>query len=573
MMALKAHDKGLEFICAANPEVPALLSGDPGRLRQVLTNLVGNALKFTHAGEIAVRASLVSDSHDEVVIRFSVRDTGIGIPADKQEILFQKFTQADASTTRKYGGTGLGLAIAKQLAEMMGGEIGVISEEGSGSEFWFTCRLGRQTGEQCKEAPFPAEIRGVHVLVVDDNLTNREIVTAHLRSWAVRTEDAPDGPSALKALYAASDAGDPFQAAIIDMQMPGMDGATLGRTIRNEEEFHDMKLILFTSLGQRGDAKKMRDAGFSGYLTKPARQSELMECLAAVLSGSVQPGPGQPIVTRHAVHELKRGMLRILLAEDNITNQQVAIAILGKLGYRVDAVANGAEAIRALETIPYDLVLMDVQMPEMDGLEATRRIRDPLSGVKEHSIPVIAMTAHAMKRDREQCLNAGMNDFLSKPVVPQVLAEMLEKWLPRIPAKVSEHCIEKPDTGRPAPTLITSSQPVFDKESMLARMMGDEDLAKIIIDGFLEDMPRQIASLKEYLATGDAAGAERQVHSMKGASANIGAERFRKIAYEMEIKARGKNLPWVAARMEELEFSFDELKDTILGRRKQSENW
>jgi PAS domain S-box-containing protein len=429
LLALRAHDKGLEFICAAAPNVPSYLRGDPGRLRQVLTNLTGNAIKFTHKGEIAVRASMVSETDDETLIRFSIKDTGIGIPAGKQELLFNKFTQGDASTTRKYGGTGLGLAISKQLAEMMGGEIGVESNEGQGSEFWFTARFAIQVEQEHLLQP-PAEIRGVHVLVVDDNTTNREVLMTQLLVWGVRSEEAPNGPLALQALYLAHDAGDPFRVAFIDMQMPGMDGTALGRIIKTDEKLKDISMVLCSSLGQRGESRQMQKIGFTAYLTKPVRYREIIDCLSAVLAGTVTSSQTQPIVTRHSIREMHRGVLRILLAEDNITNQQVAVGILKKLGLRADAVANGAEALKALETIPYDLVLMDVQMPEMNGIDATRQIRDPQSKVRDHRIPIIAMTANAMQGDREKCLEAGMNDYVPKPISPQVLAKALDKWLP-----------------------------------------------------------------------------------------------------------------------------------------------
>jgi PAS domain S-box-containing protein len=420
-LALRAHDKGIEFICAAAPDIPPYLCGDPGRLRQILTNLTGNAVKFTHKGEIAVRAGLVSETDADAVLRFSIKDTGIGIPAEKHNILFQKFTQADASTTRQYGGTGLGLAISKQLAERMGGEIGFVSEEGHGSEFWFTVRLGKQPAGAQPESLPSADIRGVHILIVDDNATNREVLITQFKAWGVRAEETPDGPAALQALYHARNADDPFRAAILDMQMPGMDGAILARIIKADETLKDTRLILLSSLGQRGDARKMEEIGFAAYLTKPARQSELLGCLSAVLAGTGAAQPAQPIVTRHAIREMRRGAVRILLAEDNITNQMVAVGILKKLGLRADAVANGAEAVKALETLPYDLVLMDVQMPEMDGLEATRAIRNPRSAVRNHRIPIIAMTAHAMQGDRERCLEAGMNDYVTKPVDPRTL--------------------------------------------------------------------------------------------------------------------------------------------------------
>ena len=377
-VALRAHDKGLEFICAAAPDVPAYLRGDPGRLRQVLTNLAGNAIKFTEAGEIVVRASLVSETGNEAVIRFSVRDTGIGIPADKQQLLFQKFTQADASTTRKYGGTGLGLAISKQLVGMMNGEIGIESEKGLGSEFWFTARFVKQA--KCERDLAPSvDICGVRVLVVDDNATNCEVLTTQLQSWGVRSEDAHDAFTALKALYLARDGGDPFQVAILDMQMPGMDGLTLGRAIKADKTLDGVHLVLLSSLGQRGDAKQMEEVGFSAYLTKPVRQSEIFDCLTAVLAGTAL----QPIVTRHSIREMRRRPGRILLAEDNTTNQDVALGILEKLGLRADAVANGAEAVHALKPSPMIWYSWTFRCPRWTGwrLHATSAIRDPRSSI------------------------------------------------------------------------------------------------------------------------------------------------------------------------------------------------
>ncbi|MHB8892330.1 MAG: PAS domain S-box protein, partial [Candidatus Limnocylindrales bacterium] len=368
MPAVRAHDRGLEFICAVAPDVPGHVSGDPGRLRQVLLNLAGNALKFTHEGEVSVRAGLVSETDTHIVVRFAVKDTGIGIPANKQGILFQKFTQADASTTRRYGGTGLGLAISKRLVELMDGEIGLVSEEGRGSEFWFTVRLAKQPERE--HIPIPTtEIRGVHILVVDDNDTNREVLVAQLGAWGVRPLAVRDGPSALLALAAAMNAGDPFEAAILDMQMPDMDGTALAQAIKADEALCHTRLVLMTSLGHRGDARRMEEVGFAAYLVKPARQSDLFDSLSTVLAGAAASPVTPHIVTRHAIREMRRGGARILLAEDNVTNQQVALGILNKLGLHADAVGDGAEAIRSLETIPYDLVLMDVQMPEMDGLE------------------------------------------------------------------------------------------------------------------------------------------------------------------------------------------------------------
>ena len=566
LLALRAHDKGLEFICAAAPEVPAHLSGDPGRLRQVLINLAGNAVKFTHQGEIAVRATLVSETATEVVLRFSVKDTGIGIAADKQDLMFQKFTQADASTTRQYGGTGLGLAISKQLAEIMGGEIGVESEEGRGSEFWFTARLGKQAG-MARNAMPPAQIRGVHILVVDDSPTNREILAAQLNAWGTRSEETSDGPGALLALARARDAGDPFAAVILDMQMPGMDGEDLARAIKSDATLAKTILVLMTSIGQRGDARHMEELGFAAYLVKPARQSDLFDCLAAVLAGAAVALPVRPIVTRHAIREMRRGAVRILLAEDNITNQQVALGILGKLGLRADAVANGAEAVSALESIAYDLVLMDVQMPKMDGLEATGHIRDPRSAVLNHLVPIIAMTAHAMQGDRQRCLDAGMNDYVTKPVSPQALSEALARWLPG-----DDAAGPKDESAEPEAAIAEEAEAaagddletqVFDRLGLLARLMDDEDLALTVVDGFLEDVPRQIGALRSYLDAGDVEGSIRQAHTIKGASANVGGELLRAAAFDMEKAAQTGDLSAVKARLPDLQARFARLKEAM----------
>ena len=556
MLAQSAYHKGLEFICGSAPEVPTYLCGDPGRLRQVLMNLAGNAVKFTLKGEVAVRTSLVSETETQAVLRFSIKDTGIGIPPDKQKNLFQKFTQANASTTRQYGGTGLGLAISKQLVGLMGGEIGLVSSEGEGSEFWFTVRLGKQPDKAYAENLPYADLKSVHVLVVDDNATNRDLLMALFAAWGVRAEEAPDGPSALQALYRARDAGDPFRVAILDMQMPDMDGAELARLIRADETLSDTLLVMMSSLGQRGDAKKMEQIGFSAYLTKPARQSELFGCLTAMLSCSAQPGPPQSIVTRHVVRELRRGAVRILLVEDNVTNQQVAVSILKKLGLRADAVANGQEAIRSLESLPYDLVLMDVQMPEMDGYEATREIRNPESYVLNHQIPVIAMTANAMKGDREKCHEAGMNDYLSKPVSPHELAAMLDRWLPRDTAAI----ITDQETESPGETAAVftrkSEAKVFDRAGLIARLMDDEDLARTIVAGFLGEMPHQIRVLKDCLESGDFDGARRRAHTIKGASANVGGEAMRESAFDIEQAAGAADPQSIMSSMADLEYRF-----------------
>jgi len=427
MMALKVQRKGLEFLCFVSPDVPSFLTGDPGRLRQVLVNLVGNAVKFTHAGEIEVRVTPVSESDGEIVVRFSVRDTGIGIPKEKQEDLFLEFTQVDVSTTRHYGGTGLGLAISKQLAEIMGGEIGVHSKEGNGSEFWFTASLEKKPDAKPLPLP-PVEVNGVRILVIDDNATNREILLTQFRAWRMRPGEAPNGETGLRLLREAAEAGDPYRIAVLDMEMPGMDGEQLGTAIRATNAFSETRLVMMTSVGRRGDARRFQEIGFSAYMTKPVRRSELFHMLSVVLSGEAQHFV-RPLITRHSIRELHRRNTTLLLVEDNIVNRKVALGILKKLGLHVDTATNGIEALKAMETTPYDLVLMDVQMPEMDGFEATREIRNPQSPIPNHDVPIIAMTAHAMQGYRDKCLKAGMDDYISKPVNPQSLGDMVTKWL------------------------------------------------------------------------------------------------------------------------------------------------
>ena len=557
-LAIRAHEKGLEILCSADTDVPALLQGDPGRLRQILTNLTGNAIKFTHHGEVAVRANLVSETNADVILRFSVRDTGIGIPSDKTDILFDKFTQADTSTTRQYGGTGLGLSISKQLVELMGGEIGVKSGEGLGSEFWFTVRLAKQPADaRITKINTLVDLQGMRILVIDDNATNREILMKLLTAWGGLPEETPDGYSAMQMLSQAKEAGNPFAVAILDMQMPGMDGGTLGRAIKADARLADTAMVMMTSLGQQGDARRYSGIGFAAYLTKPVRQPELRGCLAAVLTGQEQRPAPCPIATRHTVRDRQHSMKRILVADDNITNQAVALGILKNLGYSADAVADGFEAVKSLETIGYTLVLMDVQMPEMDGIEATRIIRDSRTPGFNHSIPIIAMTAHAMQGDREWCLEAGFDDYLSKPVDPQALSEMLDKWLPKY-----EMADTQPVSLAPP---VRKKVPVFDRTDLMARLMNDEKLARLIISTFLEDLPNQLKSLKNYVNQGDVVRAVRQVHTIKGAAANVSGEALYQIAYEIEKAGNADGLTAVSARIPELEERFEELKQVITG--------
>jgi PAS domain S-box-containing protein len=558
-LASQAFAKGIELLLCTDSQLPCRLRGDPGRLRQILTNLAGNAVKFTRKGEVEIYASLMEAGPSDCLLRFSVRDTGIGIPEEKLGLLFQKFSQVETSTTRNFGGTGLGLAISKQLVELMGGEIGVESRHGAGSEFWFTARLEMatqpaKTAEQERtEEAARARLRGVRLLIVDDNAASRGLLLGMTQAWQMRPEAVDSGPAALPALYRALAEGDPFSVVLIDRQMPGMDGEAMGRVLHAVERLAQTRLILLTSLGARHEAQHHLETGFSGSVNKPVRAAELLSVLAGTLSGETGSGAASPQAARllpfTGIH------VRILLAEDNATNQKVALAILGKLGLSADAVGDGAEAIQALESIPYDLVLMDLRMPVMDGIEATRRIRDSHSAVLNHDLPILALTANAQPADRELCLAAGMNGFVSKPVSVEKLREALTGWL-------------RPGEAVPA-TAAQTQQPeddalVFNHIGLLQRVMDDEALAAAVLEAFLEDMPRQIQLLKELTEAGDAPSASRQAHSIKGAAANVGGERLRGLALRMEKAADVGELEAVRERIADVAAEFALLRAAIL---------
>ena len=433
VFAERAIKKELEFACFVEPDVPSWVNGDPGRLRQILINLIGNAFKFTDTGEIAVKVSVRDDEEEAVRIYFEVRDTGIGIPSDRMARLFQSFSQADTSTTRKYGGTGLGLAISKQLVELMHGNIGIHSKEGEGSTFWFTAVLKKAAGKIDAENRLPETIRGKRILVVDDNATNRKIISTYLQTWGCRQQAASKATQALSLMYDAVKEDDPFEIVITDHMMPEMDGEALGRTIKDSTSLRNTILIMLTSAGQRGDAARMKEIGFSAYLTKPIKISRLFDCLAMSLERAPRQNRSSEekmtLVTRHTLDENQKSRVRLLLVEDNVVNQKLAVRMLAKLGFSADIAENGVEAVRALEKKAYDLVLMDVQMPKMDGFEATRIIRSSNQGLIDPRIPIVAMTAHAMAGDRERCIEAGMDDYISKPIRPEILLDTIKRNL------------------------------------------------------------------------------------------------------------------------------------------------
>ena len=444
LLSIKADEKQLEFASFVHPDVPSLLKGDPGRLRQVLLNLASNAIKFTSSGEVIIEAKLIQETEQNTQIHFNVKDTGVGIPTDRLNRLFKSFSQVDSSTTRKYGGTGLGLAISKRLVDLMNGQIGVESQEGKGSTFWFTVSLSKQADANKKAAKdiMPADLRDKRLLVVDDNETNRKILHAYLESWQCRATVAADARQAMALLTQAVQDEAPFEMAILEFMMPHIDGQTLGRAIKKNPELKDTHLVLLTSRGLRGDAARARKAGFEAYLTKPIKQSQLFNAILTVFGKTADHGDEQEmaIITRHSLAEAQKQEQKILLAEDNAVNQKVAVIHLRKFGYSTDVACNGREALEAVEQNHYALVLMDVQMPEMDGFEAAQAIRRA-----GHDLPIIAMTANAMKGDREKCLEAGMNDYLSKPINPKKLLDKIVSWSTRSSKKNTDP-EERPDS-------------------------------------------------------------------------------------------------------------------------------
>ena len=562
VLSHRAAEQRLELACFIDPAVPSRVRGDPGRLQQVLTNLAGNAVKFTKDGEVVVRVTLEAESPDHATVRFAVRDTGVGIPQDRTDRLFQSFSQIDSSTTRKYGGTGLGLAISKQLAEMMGGQIGVESKEGKGSTFWFTIRLEKSTATRDRPA-VPRSLEGLRVLVVDDNPTNRTILRQQLRGWQFHVEAAKDGKDGLGALREARAAGNPFALAILDMQMPGMDGEALGRAVKADPDLVDTVLLMLTSLGDHSDAARMKKAGFSGYLTKPVRQSQLLDHIAVAMAGEDggvnQTEGGPPPSPRPSAPEVDPGSVRILLAEDNKINQKVAVHALAKAGYACDVVANGKLAVDAVLNSAYDIVLMDCQMPEMDGFEATRQIRrkereGTTTCRRPVPIPIIALTANALKGDRERCLEAGMDDYLSKPLNPKKLAETIGSHLRTGEAGPAPPPVA--DAPAPIPEEEAVVAPI-DADALLERCIGDIELVEELLSLFEAQAAEVSDEIEQSVRDGDAERLARLAHSLKGASANLAAGTVRELATRLEQIGQSGDLTEAAPCLAELRDELD----------------
>lgn len=432
-LKLKAHEKWLKFKCLIHHEVPSLLKGDPGRLRQIIINLTGNAIKFTENGEVIIKVILIEETNSWAKLKFSVADTGIGIPKDRIDMLFQSFSQTDVKFTRTHGGTGLGLAISKQLSEMMGGQIGVESEYGQGTTFWFTVVLKKQTKKPETEIPFSENIQNHKILVMDQNATSRQSISKHLSNWNCNFDIATTPIEAIDKLKESVIKNEPFQIAILSMAIPGRDGELLGKKIKEDSQIKNTKLIMLTTKGIRGDAAKLHEIGYSAYLTKPVKKSHLHDCLALIIAQQSPSKVNQAsqIITKHSIAEEQKRRIKILIAEDNEINSKLLLKLLEKNGYQAEAVFNGEDALKALELLPYDIILMDLQMPIVDGFTAAKKIRDPNSKVINHNVPIIGISAHALKGIKEKCLDVGMNDYITKPIQPEKFFEKLEKqiWL------------------------------------------------------------------------------------------------------------------------------------------------
>ncbi len=525
LYAVRAAEQGLELLYDVRPDVPRRVRGDPGRLRQVLTNLVGNAVKFSHQGEVAVSVSLDGQEDGRARIRFGVRDTGIGIAGEQLAAIFQPFRQADASTTRKYGGTGLGLSISRRLVRMMGGEIRVASELGQGSEFSFVIPLAVEPDQEGAAAPVRHGARLTHarILVVDDNATNRQLVREMLSVAGCLVNEAPGMVAGLEELRRACRSDTPYDLVVSDVLMPERDGFDLARAVRSDPALVATQIMLLTSAGRRGEGQRAREMGVAAYLLKPVSRVELLEAVVAVLGGAMGREVPGGLVTRHSIEEARRS-LRVLLAEDNPVNQQVAALMLQRRGHHVDIVDNGRHAVEAVLRNPYDLVLMDIQMPVLDGLQATQEIRRALEG---RPLPIIAVTADVRLEERQRCLAGGMDGYLAKPFKAHELFAAVEGWAPDA------------SLSGPGPAGGASRPPVDVQGFRLElRDAGVEETLSELMEIFLQDAPRRLAALEEAVRAGDAPAIQRAAHAFKSAAGAIRATALAEALREIEATGR-----------------------------------
>jgi PAS domain S-box-containing protein len=571
VFGFRAQEKGLELMCVISPDIQKRFMGDPAKIRQILNNLIGNALKFTSKGEIFITSTLERKDKDSAEIRFQIKDTGIGISKDKIDLLFQPFTQADSSMSRNFGGTGLGLTISKKLAEMMGGQIGVTSNPGEGSTFWFTVALGLSPDTQIPSPIEGVDLHSLNILVVEDNETHRHILAEQLLSFACHHFLTAEGTTALAKLNESINNNDPFQTIIIDHHMAGMDGIELAKNIRRRQEFSQLKLVLMTSEAEQTQMGEFEEIGFFAVLAKPLYRRNLYHCLVSVLEGKEADLQSRSVSARRNKARINQPTLKnkhVLLAEDNLINQEVAISILRNGGLSVETANNGREALAFLKAKVFDLVLMDVQMPEMDGLEATRVVRNPGSEVLNHQIPIIAMTANVMKEDQENCLNAGMNDYIAKPFDPDSLFEKIEHWVLRSDPQIPGKDIDSGKSKQPAPSKIEQifsndqsllenekqgvPQAVIQFELLCRRVMGDKELAYELIKKASGNMDKELAEIDQAVQNRNLDDIGKMAHKLKGVAANLSAEPLRQACQKMESAVRSGDQNSIAIFSKEL---------------------
>jgi CheY-like chemotaxis protein len=546
LLAQRADEKGLELACRIAPDVPDALVGDPGRLRQVLINLVGNAVKFTEQGEVIVDVGLDGIDGRQARVRFAVSDTGIGIPEDKQWQIFGAFVQADASTTRRYGGTGLGLSIATQLVELMGGRIWIESQVGRGSRFNFIAHLGVGDAAATAAAPDLAGLHGLPVLIVDDNATNRRILEEMLLSWRMQPVAADGAQAGLAALRQAIEDGAPFRLVLVDGLMPGIDGFSLARAIRDDPRLSDLRLIMLSSAGFAHGRERAIESGFSAYLTKPVKQSDLLDAIATAFASpaGVAPAAGRtprrPPAPRPAARPL-----RILVAEDNATNQKLVTAVLESRGHAVVVAPNGRVAVQRSASESFDVILMDVQMPELGGLEATTEIRTRELSTGAH-VPIVAMTAHTMTGDRERCLAAGMDAYVSKPLRQDDLFGAIDALFISRPAE-------------PVP-----AEPALDEPALVAGFGGNRTLLLEVAEVFLVDSLVLMAAITRAVDARDAGALVAPAHALKGSVGLFTQAGAYRTAQQLERMARNGDLADAGSVREALEADMAGLHASLL---------
>jgi signal transduction histidine kinase/CheY-like chemotaxis protein len=568
---LQARQKGIDFSYSIDPDVPCLLQGDIGRIRQVINNLTGNAIKFTDSGEVTLSIGLKSEDKQTATLHFSVEDTGIGIKEGKLEALFESFTQADLSITKKYGGTGLGLAISKLLVEKMGGEIGAESIDMIGSTFWFTLTLKKQPEKEKAVDLFARDIDDCKVLVLSDGSSLGINFENNLNALKIDYDQAFDVTEAMEMLKWAHDENSPFHVVIMEAKESELAAQTLGEKISQDDRFKDIKMILLTSVGKKGDARRFEKIGFSAFLSKPVEKALLLDCIKAVLSRPKDSAAVLPIMTRYSIIESKKQLKQILIVEDMETNLLTAKALIGKQGYKTCGAKNGLEAVRKHKENHYDLILMDCQMPVMDGFEATRKIRENEKKFKMGHVPIIAMTGNAFESDRKKCFEAGMDDFIAKPVEPDILSQKINLNLTNSVSHIKENhgekkedmpeqadiSLETPTPGASDVTTDKRNDLCFNKNKLFERFGGDQELIEVVLDSFFQEAPELIEKIKHAIDKNDPEGIRSNSHALKGSAANVNADLLKNAALDMETDAKNHQSDSFALRFETIQNEYD----------------